>query len=218
MVEWVGLSFLQIICLIICRQVPGLRSRVSKRKRQTGPDVQTRTRQNPAERILAQRARRDAGNQEEDHRHDQQLRPGPVLQLQSARVDSNQHGNSQQPHLVPAQQADGGKDQAGPSHHHAAKPRSVPAERLETVVVGEGAVHAEGDNDGDELNIEEEQDHARRREIQKELRPSLTVQTNAPQAPVVQDSQPAPATKRQVGFAFSNCDFVLKLFLKAPGN
>ena len=189
--------------LILCRQVPGLRSQVSPRRRQTGPDVQARTRQTPAERILAQRARRDARNQEEGHQHDQQLRSGSVQQPQTARVNSNQHSNSQQPHLVPARQVDGGKDLAQAGHHHDhAEPRTVPAERLETVVDREGAVHVEED----ELNIEEEPDHARRHEAQKEQgqlhslpplpRPSLTIQTNVPQAPVVQDSQPALAAKR----------------------
>jgi hypothetical protein len=44
--EWwneLVLSFLSLMYLILCRQVPGLRSRVSKHKKRTGPDVQNRT-------------------------------------------------------------------------------------------------------------------------------------------------------------------------------
>ena len=217
---------------------------MSKRKRQTGPDVHTRIRQTPAERILAQRAQRsevirvNAGNQEEDHRCDQQLGPGPVQQPRTPRVDGDQHGHDQQLHPAPTRQADtdnnhqaqpcrraqeasrsietdGGRDLAG--RHHAG-PCTVPAKRSETVVDGKGTGHVEGDNE-DGLDAEEEQDHARRRKVQKEheklrslppLRPSLTVQTNVPQTPVLQ-SQPVPAAKRRVGLAFSYCDCVLKL-------
>ena len=197
---------------------------MSKHKKQTGPGIHTRIRQTPAERILAQRARRsevNAGNQEEDHHRNQQLGPGPAQQPRTARVDSNQHG--QQPHLAPTQQTDnhqaqrraqeasrsietdGSKDLGG--RHHA---EPMPVERLETFVDGEGTGHVEGDNE-DGLDIEEEQDHACRRKAQPPLRLSLTVQTNAPQAPVLQNSQPAPAAKRRVGLAFSYCNYVLKL-------
>ena len=201
---------------------------MSKRKRQTGPDVHTRIRQTPAECILAQQARRsevNAGNQEEDHHRNQQLGPGPAQQPRTPWINSNQHG--QQPHLAPTRQADnhqaqrraqeasrsidtdasGSKDLGG--RHHA-EPRTVPVEQLETFVDGEGTGHVEGDNE-DGLDIEEEQDHTCHRKAQPPLRLSLTVQTNAPQAPVLQNSQPAPAAKRRVGLAFSYFDCVLKL-------
>jgi len=150
----------------------------------------------------------NAGNQEEDHRCDQQLGPGPAQQPQTPWVNNNQHG--QQPHLAPTRQADnhqaqrgaqeasrsiktnGSKDLAG--RHHA-EPCTVPVERLETFVDGEGTGHVEGDNE-DGLDIEEEQDHTCRRKAQPPLRLSLTIQTNAPQAPVLQNSQPAPAAKK----------------------
>src|SRR5258705_10991273 len=80
--------------LILCRQVPGLRSRVSKHKTRTGPDVQNRTRPTPAERILAQRAQRaevGAGNQDEDHHHQQPrpAQPRPAQQTSHPQADSN---------------------------------------------------------------------------------------------------------------------------------
>jgi hypothetical protein len=56
---------------------------MTKRKKQSGHNVLTRTRQTPAERILAQRARRaEVYNQEEDGHHGQQLRSSPVQQPQ----------------------------------------------------------------------------------------------------------------------------------------
>lgn len=93
--------------LILCRQVPGLQSRVSKHKKRTGSDVQNRTRLTPAERIIAQRAQRaevGAGNQEEDHhQRQQQLHPGSVQQLRKAQRASHPQADSNQrshPHSV----------------------------------------------------------------------------------------------------------------------
>ena len=103
------------------RQVPGLRSKGSKRKKRTTPDVQIQTRPNPVDRILAQRARRGeviVGNQEEHCHQGQQPRARPVQQQLSAaqpapRTEGNgaDNGNrqdngrqGQQPRARPVQQ------------------------------------------------------------------------------------------------------------------
>ncbi len=88
---------------------------------------------------------------------------------------------------------------------------------------GEGTGYVEGDNE-DGVDTEEEQDHACYHKAQKEheklcslppLCPSLTIQMNVPQAPVLQNFQPAPAAKRQVGLAFSYCNCVYSSYFKS---
>ena len=124
MVERVGLVFFAIINLVLCRQVPGLRSRVSKHKKRTEPDVRNRTRPTPADRIFAQRARRaevGAGNQEEDH-HQRQQQPhsGSLEELRTAQCTSRPQADSNRgrPALpVPAQQVLGEADDQDVVYH-----------------------------------------------------------------------------------------------------
>jgi hypothetical protein len=182
---------------------------VSKRKRQTGlQDIQTRTRQTPAERILAQRTSRAEvyiDTQEEDHRHDQQLRSGPVQQ-------PVEKGNSQ---LSPD------KDMADRHQECQVRQRQPPAAQQVLNAAQQSPIdeHFEGDQNQEEE--EEEEDHhcetrakesaRHQEESMPPLCPSLTLNTKVPQALAVQDSQLAPAAKRRVGFAFGYYDFVLKL-------
>jgi hypothetical protein len=209
--------------LILCRQVPGLRPRLSKHKTRTGPDVQNRTRPTPAERILAQRAQRaevGAGNQDEDRHHQQQR---PAQQTSHPQADSNpvrvadpmlheavNLPGGQQPLAVPSKHPlqaahpaphstspTGGKD-SELQYFLPGSSRQAPAPQQTQRAIPSPTVGDDPEAPG--TDAEEEEDPARRHVAQKAthfrpLSPRCLISTMKTN---LLDSQPPVGSKRQV--------------------
>jgi hypothetical protein len=160
---------------------------VSKCKRKTDPDIRTRTRQPPAARILAQRARRAelyVGSQENRQPPGEDM-GGPCQNLSPPRLQQS---------LV-TQQAQGVARQSS----------------IEELYEDDQIQKELGSEKEDQARHYETQaaSASRREKSLPPLCPSLTCNTEVLQTPVAQDSQSVPAAKRRVSFAFSYCDCCL---------
>jgi hypothetical protein len=90
-------------------QVPGLRPTGSQRKKRTASSIQERTRQNPVDRVLAQRARRAEAN----------INQQPPSQNDAETRNGGEHSHGQQPRIS-AQPTTNSND-----HRQPPRPRSV---------------------------------------------------------------------------------------------
>jgi hypothetical protein len=181
MVEEVGLRLIFVPMLILYRQIPGIQPKPSKHKKKHVSNLENRTRPDLVSRIHTQRTRRTAMNQE-------LLRPNHVQQPPSEQASNAEAGGSQRGNNYP--------DSTQQNIHHQYQPSSHSQ-----------ASQLKGFMNEEEIDAEEEEDQARRREAEMNEfarqhsqsptphGPNLTTKTN-----LLPHSQPLAAAKRQVGF------------------